>query len=135
MEGEPETSYVPNYSDVAADQWFYDAIAWGTENGIVNGRDTGDFDPDGNISREELVTMLYRYVTKYLQIPVIADSEIPDTFTDADKIGEYAVDAFAWAIEYGIINGMTETTLDPQGLATRAQMAKIIYQNTVIEVH
>lgn len=135
LEGEPETSYVPNYSDVAADQWFYDAIAWGTENGIVNGRDTGAFDPDGNISREELVTMLYRYVTEYLDFPVEAVSEIPDTYTDADKVGAYAVDAFAWAIEYGIINGMTETTLDPQGLATRAQMAKIIYQNTVIEVH
>ena len=135
MESEPETSYVPNYSDVATTQWFYNAIAWGTENGIVNGRDTGEFDPDGNISREELVTMLYRYVTEYLDFPVEAVSEIPDTYTDADKVGAYAVDAFAWAIEYGIINGMTETTLDPQGLATRAQMAKIIYQNTVIEVH
>ena len=79
--------------------------------------------------------MLYRYVTEYLDFPVEAVSEIPDTYTDADKVGAYAVDAFAWAIEYGIINGMTETTLDPQGLATRAQMAKIIYQNTVIEVH
>lgn len=133
MEGEPETSYVPNYSDVSADQWFYDAIAWGTENGIVNGRDTGDFDPDGNISREELVTMLYRYVTEYLEFPVEAGSEIPDTYTDADKVGAYAVDAFAWAIEYGIINGMTETTLGPQEPATRAQMAKIIFQSTVKE--
>ena len=133
IEGKPGTSYVTDYNDVSDNQWFAQAIAWGTENGIVEGRDDGTFDPDGNITREELVTMLYRYVTKYLQIPVIADSEIPDTFTDADKIGEYAVDAFAWAIEHGIINGMTETTLEPQGLATRAQMAKIIFQSTVKE--
>lgn len=126
MEGEPETSYVPNYSDVAADQWFYDAIAWGTENGIVNGRDTGAFDPDGNISREELVTMLYRYVKEYKILSVETEGGIPETFTDADQVGSYAVDAFAWAIDRGIVNGITDTTLEPRTLSRRCEMAKLI---------
>ena len=126
LEGKPETDYVTDYSDVAANQWFAKAIAWGTENGIVEGRDTGEFDPDGNITREELVTILYRYVTEYKKVPVGTAPAIPETYTDADRIGFFAVDAFAWAIDCGIINGMTETTLEPQGLATRAQLTKMI---------
>ncbi len=126
LEGKPETDYVTDYSDVAANQWFAKAIAWGTENGIVEGRDTGEFDPDGNITREELVTILYRYVTEYKKVPVGTAPAIPETYTDADRIGFFGVDAFAWAIDSGMVNGMTETTLEPQGLATRAQLAKMI---------
>ena len=104
IEGKPGTSYVTDYNDVSDNQWFAQAIAWGTENGIVEGRDDGTFDPDGNITREELVTMLYRYV----------------------KVGSYAVDAFAWAIDRGIVNGITDTTLEPRTLSRRCEMAKLI---------
>lgn len=126
MEGEPEVEFQAYYGDVTAEKWFAAAVTWGTENGIVQGRDTKEFDPDGKITREELVTIIYRYVKEYKQLPVETDAEIPDTYTDTGKIGFFAEDAFAWAIDREIVNGMTETTLVPQGQATRAQMAKII---------
>lgn len=126
MEGEPEVEFQAYYGDVTAEKWFAAAVTWGTENGIVQGRDTKEFDPDGKITREELVTIIYRYVKEYKQLSVETDAEIPDTYTDTGKIGFFAEDAFAWAIDREIVNGMTETTLVPQGQATRAQMAKII---------
>ncbi len=126
IEGKPGTSYVTDYNDVSDNQWFAQAIAWGTENGIVEGRDDGTFDPDGNITREELVTMLYRYVKEYKILSVETEGGIPETFTDADQAGSYAVDAFAWAIDRGIVNGITDTTLEPRTLSRRCEMAKLI---------
>lgn len=126
IEGKPGTSYVTDYNDVSDNQWFAQAIAWGTENGIVEGRDDGTFDPDGNITREELVTMLFRYVKEYKILSVETEGVIPETFTDADQVGSYAVDAFAWAIDRGIVNGITDTTLEPRTLSRRCEMAKLI---------
>ena len=82
--------------------------------------------PTATSPGEKLATILYRYVTEYKKVPVGTAPAIPETYTDADRIGFFAVDAFAWAIDSGMVNGMTKTTLEPQGLATRAQLTKMI---------
>ncbi|MDR1247471.1 MAG: S-layer homology domain-containing protein [Clostridiales Family XIII bacterium] len=97
------------------DAWYSKAIEWGVENGITDGTN-----PDGEITREQFALMLYRY----------AGSPRPnggfDAYSDAADVSSYAEDAMAWAVESGIITGRTETTLAPEGTATRAEAATLL---------
>jgi hypothetical protein len=86
---------------------------WAVEQGITDGTD-----PDVGITREQLVTMLYRYVGS----PAVSGS-LSD-YSDADSVSSYAADAMAWAVENGILNGINGS-LAPQATATRAQVAAI----------
>ena len=95
--------------------WYEKGMNWSKENGISDGSN-----PSKNITRQELVTMLYRFAGEPATNGSLA------TFTDASSVANYAVDAMKWAVENGIINGMGDGTLAPQGEATRAQMAKIL---------
>ena len=95
--------------------WYEKGMAWSKENGISDGSN-----PSKNITRQELVTMLYRFAGEPATNGSLAN------FTDASSVSSYAVDAMKWAVENGIINGMGDGTLAPQGEATRAQMAKIL---------
>ena len=89
-------------------------VAWAVENGISNGSD-----PGAAISRQQLVTMLYRYARS-----PAAEQEL--NYPDAGQVADYAADAMRWAVENGIITGTSDGTLDPYGPATRAQMAAIV---------
>ena len=97
--------------------WYEVGMNWAVEQGISDGTD-----PDGNITREQLVTMLYRYAGKP------ATNGSLDAFSDAADIHDWPdfVDAMKWAVEVGIINGNPDGTLDPQGYALREQLAKIM---------
>ncbi len=95
--------------------WYEKGMEWSKENGISDGSN-----PSKNITRQELVTMLYRFAGEPATNGSLAN------FTDASSVSNYAVDAMKWAVENGIINGMGDGTLAPQGEATRAQMAKIL---------
>ena len=95
--------------------WYEKGMEWSKENGISDGSN-----PNKNITRQELVTMLYRFAGEPAANGSLA------AFTDASSVSGYAVDAMKWAVENGIINGMGDGTLAPQGEATRAQMAKIL---------
>ncbi len=95
--------------------WYEKGMEWSKENGISDGSN-----PNKNITRQELVTMLYRFAGEPATNGSLA------AFTDASSVSGYAVDAMKWAVENGIINGMGDGTLAPQGEATRAQMAKIL---------
>ncbi len=97
------------------EMWYSKGQAWAIENGVSDGEN-----PDGNISREELATMLYRYAA------ASTVSTDLSAYTDATNIAEWATDAMSWAVSEGLISGMTETTLEPQGEATRAQVATIL---------
>ena len=77
------------------------------------------FDPDGSITREQLVTMLWRYVGEP------ASDYSLSAYTDANSVSDWAAEAMSWALETGVIEGVTATTLQPQGTATRAQCATI----------
>ncbi len=106
--------------DVVADgaEWYAVAKAWAMEAAISDGSNM-----DGNITREQVVTMLYRYAAANKEI-VVGDVDM-SAFTDADGISDWAAEAMAWAVENGIITGMTETTIAAQDNATRAQIATL----------
>ncbi len=122
LAGSPIVGGLDNpFRDVAANQWYADAVIWAADRGIINGIDETTFAPNANITREQLVTILYRFYDE-----PAADAAVLAAYTDKAAISEYAVSAMAWAVDNGIVNGMTETTLVPRGSATRAQIATIL---------
>ena len=126
MEGEPKVGKKATFKDVPAGKFYTKAVNWAFENDIVNGYDADTFGPNDNLTREQLVTILERYA-KYKGMDVSKGEQAYLTgFTDADKISKYAVKAFRWAVDAGIINGMTKTTLSPKTDATRAQVATML---------
>lgn len=120
--GEPSVEGLVNpFQDVANDTWYTDAVIWAASEGIVKGVSETEFAPNAKITREQIVTILYRYDGE----KAVSEDKLA-AFTDAASVGNYAVDAMNWAIANGIVNGMTETTLAPTATATRAQMAVIL---------
>lgn len=99
----------------ASGNWYEGARQWAMENGISDGTNM-----NGNVTREQLVTMLYRYIGSPQVVGSLAD------YSDNASVGPYAEQAMVWAVRNGIIGGMTADTLAPQGLATRAQVAAIL---------
>jgi len=123
LEGAPAAA-APSFQDVADGQWYTDAVAWAAANGIVTGYDANTFGPMDPITREQMAAILYRYAAyKGCDVSSLADLS---SFTDAGSVSAYAETAMAWAVDAGLITGMTETTLVPQGSATRAQASTIL---------
>lgn len=112
------------FPDVPVDAYYTNATAWASGNGIVTGYDDGTFRPEDSITREQLATILYRYAV-YKGYDVTESGDLSG-YTDADGISAYAKDAMAWANSEGLITGVTDTTLNPKGTATRAQVATIL---------
>ena len=127
MSGSPTVEGMTNpFSDLKAD-WYKDAVIWAAENGVVGGVGAGKFDPDGDLTREQLATILYRYCAT-VGVDNGANSSLA-AFPDAGKVSPWAEDAFIWAVERGIIGGNMiggKAHLDPQGKATRAQVATML---------
>ena len=107
--------------------WYTDAVVWAAENGIVNGVAANIFDPDGEITREQMAAILYRY-TKFKGL-TLNDGDYVEEYPDINKVSPYAAEAMRWANAESLINGMSngETVLlVPDGNATRAQVAAIL---------
>jgi uncharacterized repeat protein (TIGR02543 family) len=115
-----------SFGDVDSESWYADAVAWASENGIVNGTDRG-FEPNANITREQIATILYRYA-KYIGLvgPDAAVSGDVSKFGDGEKVSSWAQEAMAWAVEVGLFKGDDTGSLNPQGNATRAEVATLI---------
>ena len=107
------------FTDLTAD-WYRDAVVWAYKNEVVNGVSATAFDPNAPITREQLVSMLYRYAGSP------ASSTDLSRFKDNASISAYARPAVAWAAENGIVSGMPDGTFQPKGNATRAQLAAIL---------
>ena len=122
--GEPEVSANASFADVDADSWYAKAVVWAEANGIVNGVSDTEFAPNANITREQIATIMYRYA-QYNGDDVTAVADI-EAYADAANVSDYAVDAMKYAVGSGLINGKTETTLNPQDNATRAEIATIL---------
>lgn len=120
LENNPGRPFAGTFSDVSTDAWYSEAVAWAAERGIVSGHGNGLFGPGDNITREQLAVMLWRYAGE----PAATNKELH--FHDADEVSGYALDALRWAVENGIINGKGGGILDPQGQATRAQVAQML---------
>ena len=126
MEGQPTVSGDSAFTDVADGAWYADAVSWAAENGIVGGYGDGKYGPDDPITREQLAAILYRYAqNKGYDVSVGEDTNIL-SYTDAFDVAEYAIPAMQWACGAGVIEGVTESTLEPQGNATRAQVATML---------
>ncbi len=119
-----------NFTDVEAEQWYTEAVAWASENSVVSGVGNGRFAPMSPITREQLATILYRYVAgEGARDP--GTDEILNGFPDASTVSTYARTALAWAVSQGLVNGvLTDGNfyLKPQGSATRAQCAAVLYR-------
>ena len=123
LEGEPEAPAC-DFTDVAAGQYYTDAIAWAAENHLVNGYGDGTFGPNDNITREQMSALLYRYA-EFKSYDLTASGDLSG-YTDASQISDYAVTAMQWATAEGLVNGMGDGTLAPRGNSTRAQIATIL---------
>lgn len=124
LENEPTVTGTTAFTDVAADQYYADAVAWAAQNGIVSGTSATTFAPNAAITREQMAAILYRYA-QFKGYDVSAKADL-SAYTDAAKVGAYATDAMAWANSAELITGTSATTLTPAGNATRAQVATIL---------
>lgn len=119
MMGSPEVTGEATFTDLTQD-YYKDAVAWGQQTGVINGRSETIFDPNAFVTRQELVSMLHRLLGE-------PDSSYSlSEFQDAGTVAEYASTAMSWAVENGIIRGETTTKLNPEGNATRTQIATIL---------
>lgn len=115
------------FTDISKSNYYYEAVRWGVANGIINGFSETSFVPNGKLTREQLVTMLFRYAKNYAGDDVSKyDTTNILGYSDVLKISKGMTQPFQWAIGAGIITGTSSTTLTPQGTATRAQIAAIL---------
>ena len=123
MLGEPASSAEVPFTDVPEGAWYLDALRWAYETGVVGGVTPDRFAPDQPMTREQLVTVLYRFLRQFGF--GAAESAELDGFVDSAAVGEFAVDAFRWAVATDVVGGVGGGRLAPQSDATRAQIAAV----------
>ena len=116
-----------SFSDVKAGKWYAPFVEWASGNGIVNGTGGGKFAPERNVTREQMAVILYNYA-KFTDCDLTVQAGLLEQFPDGDRVSGYARYAMEWALTHKIING-NGGKLDPDGTATRAQVAQIFYNS------
>jgi hypothetical protein len=124
LEKEPAATGDRSFSDVGAEEWYSEPAKWAAENGIVEGYPDGRFGPNDNVTREQLATILYRYANKK-ELDVSGGGDLT-AFSDGGDVSPWAEKSMAWANAKGLIKGMGDGTLNPDGNAERAQIAAIL---------
>lgn len=126
LEGEPAVTDGSIFTDVAEGTWYTDAVSWAAANEIVDGYGGGLFGPNDPVKREQLAAILHRYaVYKGYDVSIGENTNIL-SYTDFEQLSEWAIPAMQWACGTGIINGTSESTITPQGEATRVQVAAML---------
>ena len=125
MSGEPEASS-SGFRDVPSGSYYANAVSWAVENGIVNGYDNETFGPNDSITREQLAAMIIRYLDYTGEVTASDSGLNASSYFDYGQISSYAVEYVERAVKYGLITGQTDNRLDPQGTATRAELAVVI---------
>lgn len=123
--GSPIVNFALPFEDVAEGAWYTEAIRWAVSEGVASGYGNGMFGPNDPITREQMVTILYRYEKKYNSGGFSGDWMLWLDFTDADQVSAWAYEAMCWATINNIVEGIGNQVLDPKGKATRAQAAAI----------
>lgn len=113
------------FDDVSKDAYYAGYVAWAYQNKIVSGIGNDKFGPERNITRQDAAKMMYGYA-KFIELNMDFSSAKYNAFPDQNAVANYAVEAFKWATDQGVING-SEGRLAPTGLLTRAQAAQILY--------
>lgn len=127
LAGSP-TAGQTSFSDVPGDAWYAKAVLWGTAQGITSGTGNGRFSPDGQVTREQAVAMMYNYAVKYMGLETGTGADLTK-YADLNRLSSWARPAMAWAVEQGIVSGVSgggRLTLEPQRSATRAEMATML---------
>ncbi len=114
-------AYSAVFTDVPAGEWYTNAVLWAQENGIVSGYGDGTFCPNREITRQEMVSLLYRY----LGSPAVKEDALSD-FADKDAVAPWAREAMNWAASVGVVYGYEDQTLRPNNTVTRAELAAFI---------
>ena len=123
LEGSPQASG-SDFTDVADGDWYAEAVNWAASVGVVSGFDDGTFQPNTAITREQMAAILRNYA-EYKGMDVTAADDLAN-YSDAASVSEWAKDSVTWAVDQGLISGITIDTLQPQGLSTRAQVAAVL---------
>ena len=125
LEERPEAPGAAGFPDVAADAWYADAVNWAAARGIVKGYDTGAFGPEDSVTREQLAAILYRYAQAKGYDTTQGGMAVRE-FSDSASISDWAQEAMAWAVNAQVLSGKGNGVLDPQGTATRAEVAQML---------
>ena len=120
--GEPSVEGMDNpFADVEDGLWYTNAIIWAADAGVVNGVSATEFMPNEKVTRQQIVTILYRYA----KAEPVSEDHLAG-FADADEVADFAKDAMNWAVGEGIVNGVTDTLLAPNDTAIRVQICAIL---------
>lgn len=128
LAGSPGVTAQVSFTDVPAGSWYAQAVVWGAAQGITSGKGGGLFDPDGLVTREQAVAMMYNYAVTYMGLSAGAGADLSG-YADLSRLSSWARPAMAWAVEQGVVSGVTNgstLTLEPQRSATRAEMATML---------
>ncbi len=128
LAGSPGQTGSSPFADVPNGDWYTSAVLWGTGQGIASGVGDGLFSPNGEVTREQTVLMLYNYASKYLNKPMAAGADLSG-YGDVGKLSSWAQAAMSWAVGQGIVSGADNggrVTLEPQRGASRAEMATML---------
>lgn len=124
LAGQPDVEGGSGFDDVGKDYWSADAIAWAVQNGVVGGYGDGTFRPDDDLTREQMVVILRNYAYR-MGWDISATGDL-SKFEDIPEGDYWAKDALSWAYGIGLLGGTGDTTMDPTGQASRAQIAVIM---------
>ena len=130
LEGEPKVSGKTPFNDLTND-WYQDAVLWAYQTGVVAGTSSTTFEPDLPVTREQIAVILMEYMTRVLKLERTWTPADLSTFPDAGSVSDWAKDAMADAVGLGLISGASnggQTLLEPQGSATREQVATILME-------
>ncbi len=125
MAGSPEVTGSHAFTDVQAGSFYENAVIWGVENAIVNGKSAASFAPNDAVTRQELATFLYRFAA-YMGVDVTAEYDALSAFADAGSLAAYAVVPMKWAVGAGLVSGMDASHLAPAAQSNRAQLAVML---------
>lgn len=125
-EGEPAVSKSLPFADIGMSAYYTNAVIWAKQNGIVNGVNESEFEPDTKITREQIAAIMHRYA-KYKGYDVsVGENTNIFSYDDAESISEYAVASMQYVVGSGILKGKSASTLNPQDLTTRAEIAAVL---------
>lgn len=128
LAGSPSPVSQITFRDVSGTSWYAQAVLWGASRGVASGKGNGLFDPEGQVTREQAVVMMYNYAAQYMGLSTETGADL-SRYADLGQLSGWARPAMAWAVEQGIISGVANgstLTLDPQRNATRAEMATML---------
>ena len=128
LSGDERVAFAGVFSDVSNMDWFAPAFLWAYRNDVVYGYDNGTFLPNNNITRQDMVVLLYRFAGS----PEASGNAL-SAFADSSSVSAYATDAVEWAIEAGLLRGYEDNTVRPFNHITRAELAALFVRFDVLE--